>query len=60
MNGPIKIVLHYIGLERLENKNTAAYWAHSYATKKIKYCYYNPLVLYSQHFILFITYEWAQ
>ncbi len=39
--------------------NTLAYWAFvSYEEKKVLWI--RPLVLHSQHFIFFVTYEWAQ
>jgi hypothetical protein len=61
MNGPNKLEC-YITLDFIDltGTNTLFYWAQSQVMKKTVGCEYNPKGPYSQHFIFFITYEWAQ
>ncbi len=47
------------GWKSLLETNTLAYWTHLKVTRKRKCCEYSS-ISYSQHFIFFITYEWAQ
>ncbi len=58
MNGLYKLeCLSLAILSSIASYNPLAYWSHSYVKMKLLWLWLQWL--YSQHFIIFVIYEWA-